>query len=108
MSDTIAPNRASELLTLSKSRRDFLRKTALTALVGGTAAACGIPDSGAQTTRAGDADSSGGTMAPNPVPVSPAAAADAMDKMHEAGIKAFQRRRPARETSRSSPASKTA
>ena len=28
-------------------------------------------------------------MAPNPAPVSPTAAADAMDKMHEAGIKAF-------------------
>jgi manganese oxidase len=89
MSEKIAHKNASELLALVSSRRDFLRKTALTAIVGGTAAACGVPDSHAQATRARAADNSGGTMAPNPAPVSAAAASDAMDKMHEAGIKAF-------------------
>ena len=89
MSEKTAHKNASELLTLVSSRRDFLRKTALTAIVGGTAAACGVPDSGAQATKGRSADNSGGTMAPNPAPVSAAAAADAMDRMHEAGIKAF-------------------
>ena len=89
MSETILKKPASELLRAIGSRRDFLRKTAVTALVGGAAAACGVPDSGAQTTRASAADNSGGTMAPNPAPVSAAAAAEAMDRMHEAGIKAF-------------------
>jgi manganese oxidase len=89
MSEKIAHKNASELLALVGSRRDFLRKTALTAIVGGTAVACGVPDSQAQATKASAADNSGGTMAPNPAPVSAAAASDAMDKMHEAGIKAF-------------------
>ena len=72
------------------SRRDFLRSTAATALTGGALAACSIDDSGAQTAQSrNSADHSGGTMAPNPAPISAAAAADAMDRMHEAGVKAF-------------------
>ena len=71
------------------SRRDFLRTTAVTALAGSALAACSIDGSGAQATKVNDADHSGGTMAPNPAPLSPGAAADAMDKMHEAGVKAF-------------------
>ena len=72
------------------SRRDFLRSTAATALAGSALAACSVPDSGAQVASKGnDADHSGGTMAPNPAPVSAAAAAEAMDRMHEAGVKAF-------------------
>jgi FtsP/CotA-like multicopper oxidase with cupredoxin domain len=70
------------------SRRDFLRNTAATALAGSALAACSI-DSAAQTPQASAADVSGGTMAPNPAPITPAAAAEAMDRMHEAGIKAF-------------------
>src|ERR1700674_2654321 len=69
------------------SRRDFLRTTAVTALAGSALAACSIDKSEAQTVNG--ADHSGGTMAPNPLPLSAAAAAEAMDKMHEAGIKAF-------------------
>ena len=79
---TVLPNHAS-------SRRDFIRKTALTALIGGTAAACRTDSSEAQESKVRASDHSGGTMAPNPAPVSAAAAAEAMDKMHEAGIKAF-------------------
>ena len=72
------------------SRRDFLRNTAATALAGGALAACSVPDSGAQVaSKSNNADHSGGTMAPNPAPVSVAAAAEAMDRMHEAGVKAF-------------------
>jgi manganese oxidase len=77
------------LLSKKGSRRDFLRNTAVTALAGTALAACSIDSSGAQTVKVDDADMSGGTMAPNPAPLTPAAAADAMDKMHEAGIKAF-------------------
>src|SRR5690349_22388835 len=77
------------MLGQPSSRRDFLRKTALTAVVGGVAGACKVGESGAQQSRVHAADHSGGSMAPNPAPVSAAAAADAMDKMHEAGIKAF-------------------
>jgi hypothetical protein len=62
------------LLSQKGSRRDFLRNTAVTAL-GGTAVACSISDSGAQqVARVSDAGHSGGTMAPNPAPVSAAAA----------------------------------
>src|SRR5437762_8178371 len=77
------------LLSQKGSRRDFLRNTAVTALASTALGACSIDESAAQAVRNSDADHSGGTMAPNPAPVSPAAAAEAMDKMHEAGIKAF-------------------
>ena len=71
------------------SRRDFLRNTAATALAGSALAACSIDESGAQVVNASVSDHSGGTMAPNPAPLSARAAADAMDKMHEDGVKAF-------------------
>jgi FtsP/CotA-like multicopper oxidase with cupredoxin domain len=71
------------------SRRDFLRNTAVSALAGSALAACSIDKSEAQSVKIKEVDHSGGTMAPNPAPPSPAAAAEAMDKMHEAGIKAF-------------------
>src|SRR6266699_1907986 len=71
------------------SRRDFLRSTAVTALAGSMLAACSIDKSEAQSIKAKDVDHSGGTMAPNPAPLSSAAAAEEMDRMHEAGIKAF-------------------
>ncbi len=74
------------------SRRDFLRNTAVTALAGGALAACSVSDSRAQTATTSDADRSGGTTAPNPAPVSAVAAAEAMDRMHEAGVKAFPAR----------------
>ena len=78
------------LLGKKGSRRDFLRNTAVTALAGSALAACAIDKSEAQQSKATEMDHSGGTMAPNPAPMSAAAAAaEAMDKMHEAGIKAF-------------------
>src|SRR3954465_5223883 len=89
---TMTENNQSEmpgaLLTKKGSRRDFLRNTAVTALATGALTAC-TDKSEAQQTRRSDEDHSGGTMAPNPAPVSAAAAAEAMDRMHEAGIKAF-------------------
>ncbi len=88
MSEEIAGKPQHALITKSGSRRDFIRTTALTALVGG-AAACSIDKSEAQTPRATSGDHSGGTMAPNPAPVTAAAASEAMDRMHEAGVKAF-------------------
>ncbi len=89
MSETKAPAARKALLDHHNSRRDFLRKTGLTALAGGVAAACGVPDSAAQTVKAHNADHSGGTMAPNPAPLSAAAASEEMDRLHEAGVKAF-------------------
>jgi FtsP/CotA-like multicopper oxidase with cupredoxin domain len=71
------------------SRRDFLRNTAATVIAGGALSACSIDESGAQVVKTTVADHSGGTMAPNPAPLSASAAAEAMDKMHEDGIKAF-------------------
>lgn len=71
------------------SRRDFLRSTALTALTGSALAGCSIDQSAAQSTKVHEADHSGGSTAPNPAVPSAAARAEEMDKMHEAGIKAF-------------------
>ncbi|HMI55996.1 MAG TPA: twin-arginine translocation signal domain-containing protein, partial [Gemmatimonadaceae bacterium] len=58
------------LLLKKGSRRDFLRNTAVTALAGGALVACSTDKSGAQSAKVNDADHSGGTMAPNPAPVS--------------------------------------
>src|SRR3977135_1364871 len=71
------------------SRRDFLRNTAATALAGSALAACSIDESAAQTPKESRSDMGGGTQEANPAPITPAAAAEAMDRMHEAGIKAF-------------------
>ncbi|HZE08252.1 MAG TPA: copper oxidase [Gemmatimonadaceae bacterium] len=88
MSDHTSDGTHGGLLGQPSSRRNFLRKTALTAFIGGVAAACTIDESGAQQARVREADE-GGDSASTPAPLSPGAAADAMDKMHEAGIKAF-------------------
>ena len=77
------------LLGKKGSRRDFLRNTAATALAGSAVVACKVSPSNAQQSKISEMDHSGGTMAPNPAPLSAAAVAEAMDKMHEAGIKAF-------------------
>ena len=80
------------------SRRNFLRSASLTA-VGGALVACGTGSAaGAATkqaatvTQAGDPKPSatGGTMGPHDTAAGPGlSAADAMDAMHEKGIKAF-------------------
>jgi len=102
------------LLRASGSRREFLRNSALTALAAGALGACktrddapanntqGKPsaDGGASAANAAkgakpgvhaDSDLSGGSTAPHPdtVAVSTRANADAMDAMHEKGVKAF-------------------
>ena len=75
------------------SRRAFIRKSALAAITApvavGTLGACvaGAEDGPVRDSR----DHSGGSMAahPAPAPLSASAKADEMDRMHEAGIKAF-------------------
>jgi len=94
VSEQVKNKTTGGLIGQPNSRRDFLRRAAFTAIVGGVSAACTVDESGAQQSKVHEADHSGGSMAPNPAPLSAAAAADAMDKMHEAGIKAF----PARTT----------
>src|SRR5688572_2781552 len=79
------------------SRRSFLKNTALSALAAGALTACkgsAAAAAGTVTTQKGpaasaDSDASGGSMAAHPKAVSVAAAAEEMDRMHEAGIKAF-------------------
>ena len=87
------------------SRRDFLRTSAFTAVAAGALGACSTPDAStpaAQRTPAGsaprtpvgaanaDSDDGGGTNAPHPrTPADNQLAADAMDAMHEKGVKAF-------------------
>jgi FtsP/CotA-like multicopper oxidase with cupredoxin domain len=88
MSDrTAAP--PETVLTQRDGRRAFLR-TGAVALGAGALAACSPPSSAAQTTVAAGGDHSGGTTAPHPAPAATAAmTADAMDAMHEKGVKAF-------------------
>ena len=94
-------------LTATASRRDFIRKAGLTALVAPaavTALASACTAEAAQPAAVGkgsvaDSDHSGGTMAPHPSVALPSGAtmtlaekrrrADEMDAMHEKGIKAF-------------------
>jgi FtsP/CotA-like multicopper oxidase with cupredoxin domain len=78
---------SADALTAKASRRGFLKSSALLAIAGGALSAC--EEAPAQKVSRHTANNAGGTTAPNPVPVSPRAAADAMDRMHEAGIKAF-------------------
>jgi FtsP/CotA-like multicopper oxidase with cupredoxin domain len=110
--------RAADLMKASGSRRAFLRSSALSAVAASALAACsksgqqqqpanntaGAPsaDNGASAANAAkaakpghgavnDSDLSGGSTAPHPdtVAISARANADAMDAMHEKGIKAF-------------------
>jgi manganese oxidase len=86
------------------SRRQFLRAAAVTAVAVPAAGALVVAASSnaqqsvpggrraggtAGTTAATDGDHSGGSMAAHPAPVDTATKADAMDAMHEKGIKAF-------------------
>ena len=102
MSNSSTPaDDAATLLERRGSRRDFLRNTAVTAIAGGVFAACKGKVSVSDTARSSqtppaatpgvDGNVSGGTMPP-PAQTALAAqqtAADQMDAMHEAGIKAF-------------------
>ena len=90
MSDKSISPEATDLLYSIASRRSFLKSAAAVAVAGGTLAACSSSDAQKAATTAKNA--SGGTTAPHPsmpAAASTAAAADQMDAMHEAGIKAF-------------------
>ena len=77
------------------TRRSFLRTSALSAFGAAVLAACRGGEAattngkGRQTGKGATADASGGSMAAHPAPVSAEATAEATDRMHEAGIKAF-------------------
>jgi FtsP/CotA-like multicopper oxidase with cupredoxin domain len=115
MSDTIVvPESAQALLNSIATRRAFLRNAAVTTVAAGALAACKGESSNAQVpagtagsadgnrtaanaARPGatlaDSDHSGGSTAPHPAtPADPRARAEAMDAMHEKGIKAFPAR----------------
>ncbi|HET7457511.1 MAG TPA: copper oxidase [Gemmatimonadaceae bacterium] len=94
--DTAPALGAAALMQASGSRRAFLRSSALSAVAAtALAAACKPADSKAQAPSGHgggsvhDSDQSGGSMAAHPVTPDPRANADAMDAMHEKGIKAF-------------------
>src|SRR5688572_6486916 len=84
------PNLEQILAQVKGSRRAFLRTSTLGALAAGTLIGC-RPDSqaSAQQSIPKDSNQSGGTTAPHPAAISAAAKAEEMDRMHEAGIKAF-------------------
>ena len=90
MSDTSVIDGAAELLTKQTSRRRFLRDSAVTAFVAGVATACKPETKTATAAQAPVAGQTGGTMGAHDTAAGSAtAAADAMDAMHEKGIKAF-------------------
>jgi FtsP/CotA-like multicopper oxidase with cupredoxin domain len=106
MSDNVViPEGAQALLNSIATRRAFLRNAAVTTVAAGALAACkpepgkaqGSADDGASAANAAkpgastaDSDHSGGSTAPHPVtPANARANADAMDAMHEKGVKAF-------------------
>ncbi len=107
MSETQRPrtsNTATPLFDRSGTRRAFLRTAALSTVAAGALAACkGSPQSAPTTNGAAsqgtaapptnrtshDSDMSGGSMAPHPAAVRATSKAEEMDRMHEAGIKAF-------------------
>ena len=102
--DTKGADLLHSLAQTRTSRRTFLRTASLTAVGAGALVACNkasgeAPVQGATTARssATAAGATGGTMGAhdtshNAVAPSPAAQADAMDAMHEKGIKAFPAR----------------
>jgi FtsP/CotA-like multicopper oxidase with cupredoxin domain len=80
MSDDSARHK---ILNGNRSRRDFLRTSAVSVIAGGALAACGKVADSAEAAPVAAASS-----APARVPTE-REASDAMDAMHEAGIKAF-------------------
>ena len=98
--DVRIPDSLETRTTKTTSRRDFLRTASLTAVSAGALVACGTsavpaasstpPTGGGSATPA--AGATGGTMGAHDTarpPATSAAQADAMDAMHEKGIKAF-------------------
>jgi manganese oxidase len=87
--DTIIP--ADALLQQVTSRRRFLQQSSFTALAGVALAGCAADATPAQQQGKPGAAASGGTMGAHDTgrTASPTSTADAMDAMHEKGIKAF-------------------
>jgi FtsP/CotA-like multicopper oxidase with cupredoxin domain len=86
------PDIPGALVNTKTSRRAFLRTASLTAASAGALVACGKAAVTPEKTAA--AGAAGGThdlhgATPASTPVDPRAAADAMDAMHEKGIKSF-------------------
>jgi FtsP/CotA-like multicopper oxidase with cupredoxin domain len=77
---------ATERLDHTTHRRRFIRDGALAALAAGALTACGKGNASAQSPSAAPAS---GRAAPPPPPPSAREKAEEMDRMHEAGIKAF-------------------
>jgi manganese oxidase len=91
--DTTRPDTLTALAQTATSRRAFLRTASLTAVGAGVLAACGKGAEAAQQSSAAVAGHAAGhdvgvIQAGAPI-VDRRAAADAMDAMHEQGIKAF-------------------
>ncbi|MEO6527568.1 MAG: multicopper oxidase domain-containing protein [Gemmatimonadaceae bacterium] len=80
--DITHPDAVGALAQTMTSRRSFLRTASLTAAGTAALAACGKPASAASDTIAA-------ATAVKAAPVDPRVAADAMDAMHEKGIKSF-------------------
>ena len=101
---TTTPSAGEQLVAQVATRRAFIRQAGVAALATTALAAC-KPDAKAAGSADGDrsaknaakpgathadSDHSGGATAPHPAtPASARAAADAMDAMHEKGVKAF-------------------
>jgi FtsP/CotA-like multicopper oxidase with cupredoxin domain len=84
------PEEITTLLNAAGSRRAFLRKSAVGAIAAGALAACKADGQQLPATKtAQDSDHSGGTTAAHPIAATPGAAAEDMDRMHEAGIRSF-------------------
>jgi FtsP/CotA-like multicopper oxidase with cupredoxin domain len=79
--------KTDHLTTEATARRRFIRDGAMAALAAGTLAACRKSEAAAKTTAA--AGTHAGMSTPTPAPVSAETKAEEMDRMHEAGIKAF-------------------
>ena len=87
MSDISKSGSIAGLIDESSSRRRFLRNAALTVIAGGTAAAC--KESAAQKLPPSAAGKAATALSSKPATAPVLSAAEAMDKMHEAGVKAF-------------------
>lgn len=89
MSDTRKPTSEETPLGKLSSRRRFLRDSAFAAAVAGTLSACKKAEGAANAVTAHGPTPNAGSSAAAVSVGDPRAKADAMDRMHEAGIKAF-------------------
>ena len=89
MSDNKRPATEESPLGKLASRRRFLRDSAVAAAVAGTLAACKKAEGAASAAVATAHEHAGAPNAAPPIALSPREKADAMDKMHEAVMKAF-------------------